>query len=372
MSNAAIKLKKSSISGKAPDSSDLLYGELAINYADGRLFYKNSSNIVKNFVDSDILNIVIDAKLAAAGVGDSNQVLNLIQSNSVDSSEVIALIDSDYIRLRETYSTSSELLDALKLVDGPGSGLNADLLDSQEGSYFLDYNNFTNTPNVLDSSSIRNIFSTSGDISYNSNTGVFSVITYKSSNFDSDFSLKSTTDLSEGTNLYYTKARVDSDVQQGISSLIDGAPVALDTLNELAAALNDDANFAATITGLIEALPDSSQVSGIITTDVDKAFVDALNVNADTLDSQEGSYYLDYNNFVNVPAGIDSASIKDTIDSDYIINDVVYQFPTNDCGLVTESIVDAFGVTNAILIDLMETPLPFNQTKTYDFGSVAA
>ena len=33
-----------------------------------------------------------------------------------------------------------------------------------------------------------------------------------------------------------------------INSLIDGAPGALNTLNELAAALNDDANFATTVT----------------------------------------------------------------------------------------------------------------------------
>ena len=30
--------------------------------------------------------------------------------------------------------------------DGSGSGLDADLLDGQQGSYYLDYNNFTNTP----------------------------------------------------------------------------------------------------------------------------------------------------------------------------------------------------------------------------------
>ena len=32
--------------------------------------------------------------------------------------------------------------------DGAGSGLDADLLDGQQGSYFLNYNNFTNTPTI--------------------------------------------------------------------------------------------------------------------------------------------------------------------------------------------------------------------------------
>ena len=38
-----------------------------------------------------------------------------------------------------------------------------------------------------------------------------------------------------------------------ISDLVDGAPALLDTLNELAAAINDDANFVTTITNLIDA-----------------------------------------------------------------------------------------------------------------------
>lgn len=43
---------------------------------------------------------------------------------------------------------------------------------------------------------------------------------------------------------YATQTYVDN----SISSLIDSAPAALDTLNELAAALNDDASFATTVT----------------------------------------------------------------------------------------------------------------------------
>jgi hypothetical protein len=49
-----------------------------------------------------------------------------------------------------------------------------------------------------------------------------------------------------------TKGYVDTEV----ANLIDSAPGTLDTLNELAAAVNDDANFAATVTtGLSEKLP---------------------------------------------------------------------------------------------------------------------
>lgn len=41
---------------------------------------------------------------------------------------------------------ANALLKTISSVDGSGSGLDADKLDGKEGSYFLDYNNFNNTP----------------------------------------------------------------------------------------------------------------------------------------------------------------------------------------------------------------------------------
>jgi Concanavalin A-like lectin/glucanases superfamily len=45
MSNTIV-LKRSSVGGKVPLSANLAYGELAINYQDGTLYYKNTSNTV--------------------------------------------------------------------------------------------------------------------------------------------------------------------------------------------------------------------------------------------------------------------------------------------------------------------------------------
>jgi hypothetical protein len=44
MANTTIQLKKSAVSGNVPAGLD--YGELALNYADGRLFYKNANGII--------------------------------------------------------------------------------------------------------------------------------------------------------------------------------------------------------------------------------------------------------------------------------------------------------------------------------------
>ena len=44
MSNTSIQLKKSGQTGNTPSS--LIHGEVAINYADGKLYYKNASNVI--------------------------------------------------------------------------------------------------------------------------------------------------------------------------------------------------------------------------------------------------------------------------------------------------------------------------------------
>jgi len=56
-----------------------------------------------------------------------------------------------------------------------------------------------------------------------------------------------TSDVAEGTNEYYTEAKADARVTVGINALIDGAPATLDTLNEIAASIADDADFASTV-----------------------------------------------------------------------------------------------------------------------------
>jgi hypothetical protein len=53
---------------------------------------------------------------------------------------------------------------------------------------------------------------------------------------------------------------------------------------------------------------------------VNKSFIDTLNIDADTLDGQSGLFYLDYNNFINVPNVLDSADIQAfTLDSAEVI-----------------------------------------------------
>lgn len=55
--------------------------------------------------------------------------------------------------------TASEILTAIKTVDGTGSGLDADLLDGEEGSYYLDYANFSGNYTIdYDSSGNKRVY----------------------------------------------------------------------------------------------------------------------------------------------------------------------------------------------------------------------
>ena len=112
------------------------------------------------------------------------------------------------------------------------------------------YGNFDTFDQVFDSSFTRDTFKANvfdpvfdSSLSRKSADDISDGITnkfYTTARFDSDFGIKSTTDLTEGSNLYYTEARVDSD----------------------------------------------------ITTTINKTFVDALNINADQVDGVEATSFV--------------------------------------------------------------------------------
>src|SRR6056300_888085 len=85
------------------------------------------------------------------------------------------------------------------------------------------------------------------------------------------------TTASTGTNT--TAPATTAFVQQEISALVDSSPEALNTLNELAAALGDDANFSTTVTNSIalKAPLASPDFTGDVTFDTSTLVVDSTN-----------------------------------------------------------------------------------------------
>lgn len=81
-----LKLKKSSVSKNIPSASDLEYGELALNYADGVIYYKNSSNAIKSFRDTtsndSAMSIGDTFTLTSTLPGDSDKPSLILYRNS--------------------------------------------------------------------------------------------------------------------------------------------------------------------------------------------------------------------------------------------------------------------------------------------------
>lgn len=122
-------------------------------------------------------------------------------------------------------------------------------------------------------------------------------------------------------------------VSTAIDNLVDGAPGALDTLNELAAALNDDSDAYNTLLSQINALPDSAEVQLII----DQAYIRARQITYNTSDFADSSYVQTYFSD-NVPRfGTDyidsataSAIIIADVDSNYIASKIGGPFIDSD------------------------------------------
>lgn len=159
-----ILLKKSSVAGRVPAAGDIDYGELAINYADGKIYYKASDNSVNVFLDSAGVETIADARISGG---------------------------------------ASAIRSKFSAVDLGGSGTFS--YDSSTGVF--SYTGITDNQ-------IHGIFSAGGDLSYDSGTGQFSINVediYTQANFDSDLGQSTTDNLPEGsTNLYFTNDRVDA------------------------------------------------------------------------------------------------------------------------------------------------------------------
>ena len=148
--------------------------------------------------------------------------------------------------------------DGLRWIPAPdllagGVGLDADTLDGQHSSYYLNYNNLTNTPSLFsgsytDLSNKPSLFSGSY-IDLTNKPSLFS------GNYD-DLTNKPTIPSLAG---YATESYVGT----AIANLVDTAPTTLNTLNELAAALGDDPNFATTIATAIGNKADTSSLANV-------------------------------------------------------------------------------------------------------------
>jgi len=204
-----IKLRRSAVPGRAPTTAQLELGELAINTADGKIYIKQDVSGVESIVEfsadpNDLLTLIKTVDGTGSGLDadlldglDSTQYLrsdvddtfaaNLTITGNLTVSGNTTYVNTETIQLSDNIITLNanhtgpatqdaglevERGDDTNVVlqwneannyweiasggtigriittgdEGAGNGFDADLLDGQEGTYYVDFTNATNKP----------------------------------------------------------------------------------------------------------------------------------------------------------------------------------------------------------------------------------
>ena len=296
------------------------------------------SAAVIGLIDSDYVQLRQDYAYASLtgtpNVLDSADVSTIAGSISgLDAAGVTALVDSDYVQLRQDYAYASltgspNVLDSadVSLIAGSSAGVDSatvlGLIDSAHVQLRQDYAyaSLTGAPNVLDSADVSLIAGEAGLDSalsiqlIDAKIQVLDIADIVGSSGNSGQYLKSlgsgdaewanVLDSADVSLIAGSSAGVDSAyVTTQINALIDGAPGALNTLNELAAAINDDSQAYNTLLSLVNTKIDSADAITLITTTVDSAYV------------QLSAIGLPYSSLTGAPTLLDSALAQSLIDA---------------------------------------------------------
>jgi hypothetical protein len=285
MSNTLLKIKRSAVKGKSPTTSNISLGELALNTNDGRVFFKTTDSSGTSAIatlreisggtgitaTNGVLNL--DNQVTAQTVGNATTVPRLTinaqgQVTGVATATVAGVSGVDFDSSNGTLqvaTSAGNFSDVITLDPYTTADLteNTNLYHTtaRVNSAFDTRLGTKTTDNLSEGSSnlyhttgrARGAISASGDLAYNSTTGVISFsqaaapvlsvngntgsvslqtndiaehadnLYYTTARFDSDFGDNSTSDLSEGTNLYHTTGRARSAISASNSGTGHGS-----------------------------------------------------------------------------------------------------------------------------------------------------
>lgn len=224
---------------------------------EGQLWWDSTNKSVKIY-DTSQIGGWIELPTVSDIVGTQNQIIATVSGKIItlslpQSIDIGANPTFNRVILGQSTGTAPLTVSSTTLV----TNLNTDLLDDQHGSYYLDYNNFTNKPSLgtISSQNANNVTITGGSIS-----GI------------TPLSIES-----GGTNASnIATARTNLGLGTGNTPSFTGLTLSVST---------GTAPLTISSTTLVK------------------------NLNADLLDDQHGAYYLDYNNFTNKPT-IGSGVVK--------------------------------------------------------------
>ena len=404
-----IKLKRSAVAGRVPTTSQLELGELAINTADGKIYIKQDVSGTESIVEfsadpSDLLTLIKTVDGTGSGLDadlldgvDSTQFLRSDEDDTFDGNLIITgnltvsgnttqvntetlTVEDNIITLNSTTTgTPSENAgievergDSSNVVlqwnesngyweilsggttgriittgdEGAGNGFDADLLDGQEGSHYLDFTNATNKPDPQIDVNITGKVTGSG-------TTTLTDLGNGTINITSELANTAVTAGSYGSSSQIPTFTVDEDGRltaaaevavAGVSSTewyqanntfqistVDGS-----VFNAVISDFDLNVNFGAgidvtgdiTVTGTVDGrdiAADGTKLDNIetgatadmtaaeILTEIKTVDGASSGLDADLLDGQEGTYYLNYNNFTNKPYVITNTEIVEVI-----------------------------------------------------------
>lgn len=151
MANTTVQLKKSGVTGNVPNS--LNYGELALNYADGKLYYKNSNDVI-TFISSGVTTnsfATINANSSLIFATSNTDTLSIAAGNNITIS---ACTVSKTITINSTAT------------GGGGGGANVEIVNdiSSNATRYLSFTDST-------SGNVSTLYTSDDKLLYNPSTG---------------------------------------------------------------------------------------------------------------------------------------------------------------------------------------------------------
>jgi hypothetical protein len=328
-----IKLRRSAVAGRVPTTAQLELGELAINTNDGKIFIKQDEPSVSPNLSFSVNVSVDDANTAADWAVSGDDRTGSISGTDID----IALYTGDTITINNADSAGHPLY--IKTTQGTGTGdqvagatgqgtSSVEWTPSTAGTYYYQCSNHANMVGTITVSALprtESIVEFSADPNDllellktvdGANSGLDADLLdgldssqYLRSDVDDTFdaNLVITGDLTVSGNTTYVNTETIqlSDNIITLNANHTGAPtqdagleVERGTSNNVILQWNETNDYWEIASGGV--------VGRILTTGDEGS---GNGIDADTLDGEEGTYYLDYNNFTNVPASAAGLSL---------------------------------------------------------------